>query len=103
MLQHGLGVKVDDNRLDELHDANCSHPIDEPYVGQEFESEAAAHAFITLMQQGLVLSSVSASFLGQGVMDAIGRALVCTKRFRMPTSVRRLYGKELRQGLVAEP
>ncbi|KAL0320683.1 UNVERIFIED_CONTAM: hypothetical protein Sradi_5329800 [Sesamum radiatum] len=64
MLQHGLGVKVDDDsserelfRLDELHDANCSHPIDEPY--QAFSSRRDG--------------------------SAIGRALVCNKEgFRMP-------------------
>ncbi|KAK6154334.1 hypothetical protein DH2020_008582 [Rehmannia glutinosa] len=76
VLQQGLDVKVDDDSserelfgLDELQDVNCSAPSDEPFVGQEFESEAKHMHFITHMQQGLVLSSVSASFLDQGVMD----------------------------------
>ncbi|KAK6132768.1 hypothetical protein DH2020_033496 [Rehmannia glutinosa] len=76
VLQQGLDVKVDDDSserelfgLDELQDVNCSAPSDEPFVGQEFESEAKHMHSITHMQQGLVLSSVSASFLDQGVMD----------------------------------
>ncbi|KAK4420352.1 protein FAR1-RELATED SEQUENCE 3 [Sesamum alatum] len=93
MLQHGLGVKVDDDsserelfRLDELHDANCSAPIDEPYVGQEFESEAAAHAFYNsyATRVGFV---IRVSKLSRSRRDgsAIGRALVCNKEgFRMP-------------------
>ncbi|KAL0301168.1 UNVERIFIED_CONTAM: protein FAR1-RELATED SEQUENCE 3 [Sesamum calycinum] len=93
MLQHGLDVKVDDDsserelfQLDELHDANCSHPIDEPYMGQEFESEAAAHAFYNsyATRVGFV---IRVSKLSRSRRDgsAIGRALVCNKEgFRMP-------------------
>ncbi|KAL1567148.1 protein FAR1-RELATED SEQUENCE 5-like [Salvia divinorum] len=90
VLQHGLDIKVDEDsserelfQLDELQDVNC---VDEPYVGQEFESEAAAHAFYNLYatRVGFV---IRVSKLSRSRRDgtAIGRALVCNKEgFRMP-------------------
>ncbi|KAL8139620.1 LOW QUALITY PROTEIN: hypothetical protein V2J09_005641 [Rumex salicifolius] len=59
---------------------------DEPYVGQEFESEAAAHAFYNTYATcvGFV---IRVSKLSRSRRDgtAIGRALVCNKEgFRMP-------------------
>ncbi|GFQ07800.1 protein far1-related sequence 5 [Phtheirospermum japonicum] len=98
-LQQGLDVKVDDDddddsdrelfRLDDLQDVNCSAPLEglnEPYVGQEFESEAAAHAFYNsyATRVGFV---IRVSKLSRSRRDgsAIGRALVCNKEgFRMP-------------------
>uniref|UniRef100_A0A2P2PJE0 FAR1 domain-containing protein n=1 Tax=Rhizophora mucronata TaxID=61149 RepID=A0A2P2PJE0_RHIMU len=59
---------------------------DEPYVGQEFESEAAAHAFYNAYatRVGFI---IRVSKLSRSRRDgsAIGRALVCNKEgFRMP-------------------
>lgn len=59
---------------------------DEPYVGQEFESEAAAHAFYNsyATRIGFV---IRVSKLSRSRRDgtAIGRALVCNKEgYRMP-------------------
>ncbi|XP_038876355.1 protein FAR1-RELATED SEQUENCE 6-like [Benincasa hispida] len=59
---------------------------DEPYVGQEFENEAAAHAFYNsyATRVGFV---IRVSKLSRSRRDgtAIGRALVCNKEgYRMP-------------------
>lgn len=59
---------------------------DEPYVGQEFDSEAAAHAFYNAYatRVGFI---VRVSKLSRSRRDgsAIGRALVCNKEgYRMP-------------------
>ncbi|CAN0878342.1 Protein FAR1-RELATED SEQUENCE 5 [Linum grandiflorum] len=59
---------------------------DEPYIGQEFDSEAAAHAFYNsyATRVGFV---IRVSKLSRSRRDgtAIGRALVCNKEgFRMP-------------------
>ncbi|KAH6795703.1 hypothetical protein C2S51_036689 [Perilla frutescens var. frutescens] len=93
VLQQGLDIKVDEDseerelfELDELQVVNCATPIDEPYVGQEFESEAAAHAFYNsyATRVGFV---IRVSKLSRSRRDgsAIGRALVCNKEgFRMP-------------------
>ncbi|GKV29121.1 hypothetical protein SLEP1_g38084 [Rubroshorea leprosula] len=59
---------------------------DEPYVGMEFESEAAAHAFYNAYatRVGFV---IRVSKLSRSRRDgsAIGRALVCNKEgFRLP-------------------
>lgn len=61
-------------------------PADEPYVGQEFESEVAAHAFYNAYatQVGFI---IRVSKLSRSRRDgsAIGRALVCNKEgYRMP-------------------
>lgn len=61
-------------------------PADEPYVGQEFESEAAAHAFYNSFatRVGFI---IRVSKLSRSRRDgsAIGRALVCNKEgYRMP-------------------
>ncbi|XP_021642829.2 protein FAR1-RELATED SEQUENCE 6 isoform X1 [Hevea brasiliensis] len=61
-------------------------PADEPYVGQEFESEAAAHAFYNTYatRVGFI---IRVSKLSRSRRDgsAIGRALVCNKEgYRMP-------------------
>lgn len=60
--------------------------VEEPYVGQEFESESAAHAFYNAYatEVGFI---VRVSKLSRSRRDgtAIGRALVCNKEgFRMP-------------------
>lgn len=60
--------------------------VDEPYIGQEFESETAAHAFYNAYatQVGFI---IRVSKLSRSRRDgtAIGRALVCNKEgFRMP-------------------
>lgn len=93
VLQHGLDIKVDEDsverelfELDELQDVNCAISVDDPYVGQEFESEAAAHAFYNsyATRVGFV---IRVSKLSRSRRDgsAIGRALVCNKEgFRMP-------------------
>lgn len=93
LLHQELDVKVDEDsserelfQLDELQDVNCSSPMDEPYVGQEFESEAAAHAFYNVYatRVGFV---IRVSKLSRSRRDgtAIGRALVCNKEgYRMP-------------------
>ncbi|KAL4632344.1 hypothetical protein ACB098_04G027400 [Castanea mollissima] len=61
-------------------------PSDEPYVGQEFESEASAHAFYNAYatRVGFI---IRVSKLSRSRRDgsAIGRALVCNKEgYRMP-------------------
>ncbi|XP_023751002.1 protein FAR1-RELATED SEQUENCE 5 [Lactuca sativa] len=68
--------------LDGSHNVN----IEEPYIGQEFESEASAHAFYNAYatKVGFV---IRVSKLSRSRRDgtAIGRALVCNKEgFRMP-------------------
>ncbi|KAL3639860.1 hypothetical protein CASFOL_014828 [Castilleja foliolosa] len=98
-LQQVLDIKVDEDidddsdrelfRLDDLQDVNCSTPLEglsEPYVGQEFESEGAAHTFYNsyATRVGFV---IRVSKLSRSRRDgtAIGRALVCNKEgFRMP-------------------
>lgn len=62
------------------------NPIMEPYVGQEFETEAAAHAFYNAYatRVGFI---IRVSKLSRSRRDgsAIGRALVCNKEgYRMP-------------------
>ncbi|KAG6421335.1 hypothetical protein SASPL_117886 [Salvia splendens] len=89
VLHHGLDIKVDEDspemELFELQDVDCITPNDEPYIGQEFESEAAAHAFYNAYatRAGFV---VRVSKLSRSMRDgtAIGRALVCNREgFRM--------------------
>ncbi|KAL3636870.1 hypothetical protein CASFOL_019169 [Castilleja foliolosa] len=96
-LQQGLSVKVDEDdasdrelfQLDDLQDVNCSASLEglnEPFMGQEFESEAAAHAFYNsyATRVGFV---VRISKLSRSSRDGstIGRALVCNKEgFRIP-------------------
>ncbi|KAI3795939.1 hypothetical protein L1987_38600 [Smallanthus sonchifolius] len=72
--------------LDLPHSVNTSLLGEEPYLGQEFESEAAAHAFYNsyATRVGFV---IRVSKLSRSRRDgtAIGRALVCNKEgFRMP-------------------
>lgn len=72
--------------VDEPEALNSSAPVDEPYLGQEFESEAAAHAFYNAYatRVGFI---IRVSKLSRSRRDgtAIGRALVCNKEgFRMP-------------------
>ncbi|KAA8527282.1 hypothetical protein F0562_034621 [Nyssa sinensis] len=72
--------------LDEPQALNSSAPIDEPYVDQEFDTEAAAHAFYNAYatRVGFI---IRVSKLSRSRRDgsAIGRALVCNKEgFRMP-------------------
>ncbi|XP_010527022.1 PREDICTED: protein FAR1-RELATED SEQUENCE 1 [Tarenaya hassleriana] len=62
-------------------------PADEPYVGQEFESEAAAHAFYNAYatREGFV---IRVSKLSRSRHDGspIGRQLVCNKEgYRLPS------------------
>jgi hypothetical protein len=59
---------------------------DEPYLGQEFDSEAAAHAFYNAYATRIGFV-IRVSKLSRSRRDgsAIGRALVCNKEgFRMP-------------------
>lgn len=91
--QHVLDVKVDQDLSgrelipqDETQARNSSASEEEPYVGQEFESEAAAHAFYNgyATRLGFI---IRVSKLSRSRRDgtAIGRALVCNKEgFRMP-------------------
>lgn len=93
VLQQGQDIKVDNDlsgtelyRMEELEDVNCLVPMDEPYVGQEFESEAAAQAFYNAYATtvGFV---IRVSKLSRSRRDgsAIGRCLVCNKEgFRTP-------------------
>ncbi|CAI0474545.1 unnamed protein product [Linum tenue] len=81
--------KLDQESPDELQDGfavSDADTADEPYVGQEFDSEAAAHAFYNsyATQVGFI---IRVSKLSRSRRDgsAIGRALVCNKEgFRMP-------------------
>lgn len=93
VLQQGLDVKVDQEsserelfQFEDLQAVNFSGPGDDPYVGLEFESEAAAHAFYNAYatREGFV---IRVSKLSRSRRDgsAIGRALVCNKEgFRIP-------------------
>ncbi|KAI3457472.1 hypothetical protein Pfo_014135 [Paulownia fortunei] len=93
MLLQGVDVKVDEDssdrelfQLEDLQAVNCPAPMDEPYVGQEFESEAAAHAFYNTYAARLGFV-IRVSKLSRSRRDgsAIGRALVCNKEgFRTP-------------------
>ncbi|XP_057490435.1 protein FAR1-RELATED SEQUENCE 6-like [Actinidia eriantha] len=72
--------------LDDPQAVNSLASVDEPYIGQEFESEAAAHAFYNAYatRVGFI---IRVSKLSRSRRDgsAIGRALVCNKEgFRMP-------------------
>ncbi|XVF84391.1 hypothetical protein PTKIN_Ptkin17bG0033100 [Pterospermum kingtungense] len=83
--QQGLNDKID-RASPETVDIPEGIPADEPYVGQEFESEAAAHAFYNTYaaRVGFI---IRVSKLSRSRRDgsAIGRALVCNKEgFRMP-------------------
>ncbi|OMO68007.1 hypothetical protein CCACVL1_20142 [Corchorus capsularis] len=83
--QQGLNEKMERISPD-VGDIPEGIPADEPYVGQEFESEAAAHAFYNAYatRVGFI---IRVSKLSRSRRDgsAIGRALVCNKEgFRMP-------------------
>ncbi|XP_071707213.1 protein FAR-RED ELONGATED HYPOCOTYL 3-like [Rutidosis leptorrhynchoides] len=88
---HDIKIDQDDSEreigpFDPSHGENSSILGDEPYIGQEFESEAAAHAFYNAYatRVGFV---IRVSKLSRSRRDgtAIGRALVCNKEgFRMP-------------------
>ncbi|XP_065850322.1 protein FAR-RED ELONGATED HYPOCOTYL 3-like [Euphorbia lathyris] len=89
--QQDLDDKVDRDSLDEdvIPDTIPSVGLvlaAEPYVGQEFESEAAAHAFYNAYATRIGFI-IRVSKLSRSRRDgsAIGRALVCNKEgFRMP-------------------
>ncbi|KVI08160.1 protein FAR1-RELATED SEQUENCE 5-like [Cynara cardunculus var. scolymus] len=93
IFQDDHDIKIDQDELergidplDEPHAVNGSLLGAEPYLGQEFESEAAAHAFYNAYatRVGFV---IRVSKLSRSRRDgtAIGRALVCNKEgFRMP-------------------
>ncbi|KAL8246253.1 hypothetical protein R6Q59_007469 [Mikania micrantha] len=89
---HDIKIDQDDDSergidtLDLPPSTNTSFLGEEPYLGQEFESEAAAHAFYNAYatRVGFV---IRVSKLSRSRRDgtAIGRALVCNKEgFRMP-------------------
>ncbi|XP_022723019.1 protein FAR1-RELATED SEQUENCE 12-like [Durio zibethinus] len=83
--QQGLNEKMD-RTSSGSDDIPEGIPADEPYVGQEFESEPAAHAFYNTYatRVGFI---IRVSKLSRSRRDgsAIGRALVCNKEgFRMP-------------------
>lgn len=100
--QQCLDVKVDHDlsrrEIVELEDpqaVNSSASLDDPYIGQEFESEAAAHAFYNAYatRVGFV---IRVSKLSRSRRDgsAIGRALVCNKEgFRMPDKREKIVRK----------
>lgn len=83
------GQSQDDKMNEELSEKEVipvGEPFNEPFVGQEFESETAAHAFYNAYAThvGFV---IRVSKLSRSRRDgsAIGRALVCNKEgFRMP-------------------
>ncbi|XP_024984003.1 protein FAR1-RELATED SEQUENCE 5-like [Cynara cardunculus var. scolymus] len=93
VFQNNHDIKMDHDEsergmlpLDGAHTINDSLLVEEPYVGQEFESEGAAHAFYNAYatRVGFV---IRVSKLSRSRCDgtAIGRALVCNKEgFRMP-------------------
>ncbi|KAL8154825.1 hypothetical protein AgCh_000252 [Apium graveolens] len=87
--EQALIVKEDDDlSRRELFplDKSTSASGEEPYLGQEFESEAAAHAFYNSYATRLGFV-IRVSKLSRSRRDgtAIGRALVCNKEgFRMP-------------------
>ncbi|XP_058201910.1 protein FAR1-RELATED SEQUENCE 5-like [Rhododendron vialii] len=66
--------------VEELQVVNSSTPVDEPYIGQEFESEAEAHAFYNAYatRVGFI---IRVSKLSRSRRDGstIGRALVCNR------------------------
>ncbi|KAF7151303.1 hypothetical protein RHSIM_Rhsim02G0081200 [Rhododendron simsii] len=66
--------------VEELLAVNSSTPVDEPYIGQEFESEAEAHAFYNAYatRVGFI---IRVSKLSRSRRDGstIGRALVCNR------------------------
>ncbi|KAK9665065.1 hypothetical protein RND81_14G088100 [Saponaria officinalis] len=76
------GGQQDDKINDELFESDIpvGQPLDEPYVGQEFESETAAQAFYNAYatRVGFV---IRVSKLSRSRRDgtAIGRSLVCNK------------------------
>ncbi|XP_057471251.1 protein FAR1-RELATED SEQUENCE 5-like [Actinidia eriantha] len=79
----------------EPQSVNDSAVVDEPYIGQEFESEAEAHAFYNAyaMTVGFI-TRVSKLSRSRRDGSTIGRALVCNREgFRMPDK----RGKILRQ------
>ncbi|KAK9033235.1 hypothetical protein V6N11_018270 [Hibiscus sabdariffa] len=83
--QQGLNEKMEQTSPGR-EDTPEGIPADEPFVGQEFESEAAAHAFYNAYaaRVGFI---IRVSKLSRSRRDgsAIGRALVCNKEgFRMP-------------------
>ncbi|XVE84511.1 hypothetical protein DITRI_Ditri17bG0019600 [Diplodiscus trichospermus] len=83
--QHDLNEKMD-RTSPEMGNIPEGIPADEPYVGQEFESEAAAHAFYNAYATSVGFI-IRVSKLSRSRRDgsAIGRALVCNKEgFRMP-------------------
>ncbi|KAD5802294.1 hypothetical protein E3N88_13654 [Mikania micrantha] len=93
MFENNHDIKIDQDEserglfpLNGTHTVNNSVIVEEPYVGQEFDSEAAAHAFYNAYatQVGFV---IRVSKLSRSRRDgsAIGRALVCNKEgFRTP-------------------
>lgn len=93
VFEHHEDIKLDHDHsetgmipLGEPEAVNISLPVEEPYVGQEFDSEAEAHAFYNsyATRVGFV---IRVSKLSRSRRDgtAIGRALVCNKEgFRMP-------------------
>ncbi|XP_076945551.1 uncharacterized protein LOC143616675 [Bidens hawaiensis] len=95
---HDIKIDQDDDDDDDVDSERGIDPLDltqsvdasllgdEPYIGQEFESEAAAHAFYNAYatRVGFV---IRVSKLSRSRRDGtvIGRGLVCNKEgFRMP-------------------
>lgn len=89
---HDIKIDQDDESERGIDTLDLSHAVngtligEEPYLGQEFESEGAAHAFYNAYatRVGFV---IRVSKLSRSRRDgtAIGRALVCNKEgFRMP-------------------
>lgn len=75
--------------------APAAEQVDEPYVGQEFDSEAAAHGFYNAYATRIGFI-IRVSKLSRSRRDgtAIGRALVCNKEgHRMPDKRERVVRK----------
>ncbi|KAI3683284.1 hypothetical protein L1987_83787 [Smallanthus sonchifolius] len=100
MFQNNHDIKIDQDEserdvfpLDGTRTVNNSIIVEEPYVGQEFDSEAAAHAFYNAYatRVGFV---IRVSKLSRSRRDgtAIGRALVCNKEgFRTPDKREKIF------------
>ncbi|XVE81063.1 hypothetical protein DITRI_Ditri15bG0033000 [Diplodiscus trichospermus] len=103
-LQHGMNEKL--NQTSPGSDVIPEGiPADEPFVGQEFESEAAAHAFYNAYATSVGFV-IRVSKLSRSRRDgsAIGRAFVCNKEgFRMPDKREKIVRQrvETRVGCMA--
>ncbi|CAH1427473.1 unnamed protein product [Lactuca virosa] len=84
--EHDIKIDQDEPESGTIPLDGSHNVIEEPYIGQEFESEASAHAFYNAYATRLgFLIRVSKLSRSRRDGSAIGRALVCNKEgFRMP-------------------